>query len=357
MINVRSTYYRTVEFVSPLTGATSTQYTLNIYIWEGLLSAVPASATYSITRKNYTSTTASDKVEIGRLVKSYFEIAYTGITGGGDYTSQNIGGQFWVKTDVVYTTANPSDTGVKQDAEITIALYGYGYGIEGENPQIPSNGILMTNRIFKVSRGTYFTIPVYCNSSKSVVITTPNSTYSNSYTVPSTTDTEEIIQLVKLDTSIISNIEDRVTITIDTVPFIILLDNDERYTNTDLYFINKHGGQQTISMRKERSESMSISKETYERAYRQPSDGYHQNVDFNVNGKTTIRLSSGYIPGQNNLTFKELLLSDKVWMNYNNEIIPVKITSSNIDYKTKQVDKLISYEVTVSHAYNEINTI
>lgn len=357
MINVRSTYYRTVEFVSPLTSATSTEYTLNIYIWEGLLSAVPASATYSLTRKNYTSSTGSEDVEIGRIVKSYFDLLYTGLSGGGDYTSQNVGGQFWVKTDVVYTTANPSDDGVKQDTEITIALYGYGYGNEGKNPQIPANEILITNTIFKVSRNTLFSIPVYTNTSKDVVITTPNSTYSNSYTIPSTTDTEEIIQLIKLDTSIISEIEDRVTITIDTIPYTILLDNDVRYTNTDLYFYNKHGAQQTVSMRKERSENMNVSKETYERSYNQPSDGYHQIVDFNVNGKTTISLNSGYIPEQNNLTFKELMLSDKVWMNYNNEIIPVKITSSNIDYKTREVDKLINYQLTIEHAYNEINTI
>ena len=356
MINVRSTYYREVEFVSPLTSATCTEYTLNLYIWAGALASVPATPTYSITRKNYTSSTSSENVEIGRLIKSYLNAYYTGITGGGNYTSQDTGA-IYVKTDVVYITANAPDDDVKQDAETLIAVYGFGYGNEGMNPQIPTDGILITNRIFKVSRNTLFTIPVYCDTSKDVEVTTLNETYSNTFTVPSSTDSEEIIQLIKFDTSSISDTEDRIIVDIDGEVITILLDDNEKYTNTDLFFINKHGGQQTVSMRNERSESMTTTKETYERSYLQPEDGYHQNIDYNIQGQTNIRLSSGYVPEQNNSTFKELLLSDRVWMYYESEIIPVTIKSSSIDYKTKEVDKLINYEIEVSHAYNEINTI
>lgn len=353
MINVRSTYYRTVEFVNPSTLVTSTEYTMNIYVWNGLQSAVPGTPTYTLTRSNYESSTGSELVEISKLIKSYIDILLTDTTTGADYVSQNSTNQAWVKTAILYS----DEPSTERDSITTTALYGYGYGNEGINYQIPSNGILITNRIFRVSRNTLFTIPVYCDSSKTVVISTVGGTYSNSYTIASTTNSDDLIQLIIVDTSIISDYEDRVTVTIDGIAITILLDNDERYSNTDLFFINKYGAQQTVSMRKERSENMNVSREIFERSFNQPSDGHHQFVDYMINGKTGIRLNSGYIPEQNNLTFKELLLSDKVWMRYNSETIPVNIKSSNIDYKTKAVDKLINYEITIEQAYNEINTI
>jgi hypothetical protein len=357
MINTRSTYYRSVGFVSPLTGATCTEYKLNIYIWTGLQTSVPGTETYSITRKNYESSTGAEDVEIGRLIRSYIELNLTNVTIGTNYINQNSSNQTWVKTSVEYTTGNGSDTGVEQSEITLLALGGYGYGNEGLNPQIPSNGILITNNIFRVSRNSLFTIPVYCDSSKSVVITAPNGTYSNSYTIPSSTNSDSIIQLIIIDTSTISDFENRVTVSIDSNDIILLFDNDERYENTDLFFINKNGGQQTVSMRKERTEGMRVRRENYERSFNQPSDGYHQIVDYLINGKTTITLNSGYVPESDNDSFKELLLSDRVWMRYDGNTIPVNMSVQNIDYKTRSVDKLVNYEIQVSHAYNEINTI
>ena len=349
MINTRSTYYRTVELEDPLTSLACDEYTMNLYIWTGLQSAVPTTPTYSITRTNYESSILSEKVEIGRLIKSYIDVALTDVTTGSDYVNQT--NQVWVKTDIQY------DGGTKTDAETTIALYGYGYGNEGINWQIPTNGILITNRIHKVSRNTLFTIPVYCDSSKSVVITTPNSTFTDSYTISSTTDSDDIVQLITIDTSTISDFENRLTVSIDSNDIILLFDNDERYANTDIFFINKYGAQQTVSMRKERTESMTVRKKTYERSLLQPSDGYHQMVDYLHTGKTTIKLNSGYVPESDNQTFKELLLSDRVWMRYDNETIPVNVSKPGIDYKTRAIDKLINYEIEVGNSYNEINTI
>ena len=64
MINTRSTYYRTVEFGNP----PCDEYTMNLYIWTGLQSAVPVSPTYSITRTNYESSIASEN---GRQIQTF----------------------------------------------------------------------------------------------------------------------------------------------------------------------------------------------------------------------------------------------------------------------------------------------
>lgn len=352
MINARSTNYQTIEFENPLTNVDCDSYILKLYIWKGFNYSVPGTATYSLTRKNYEASSGSEDVEIGKIVKSYLDPGLTDITTGADYITQNRFGNTWVKITVTY-----DDDSVEQTLSTITGLYGYGYGNEGLNPQFPADRILITNRIFKVSRNTLFTIPVYMDIAKTVSITTPGGTYSNGYVIPSTINSDDIIELITIDTSIISTSESYMTIKVDTTDIILLFDNDERYQNTDIFFINKHGGQETISMRKQRSEVLGITKQKYERSFGQPSDGIHQNVDFMINGKTSIRLNSGYIPELNNLTFKELLLSDRVWMRYNGETTPVNVKSSALDYKTREVDKLINYEIEFEQAYNEINTI
>jgi len=149
----------------------------------------------------------------------------------------------------------------------------------------------------------------------------------------------------------------QILVTVGAQTIRILLDDDEKHINTDIYFINKYGCQQTVSMRKQRKESIAITGEKYQGFGQQPSDSYHQFTDFNINGKTNIQLSSGFIPESSNSSIKELLLSEKIWMLYNGTTIPVNLKSKSLEFKTRINDQLINYVLDFEYSYNEINNV
>ena len=88
------------------------------------------------------------------------------------------------------------------------------------------------------------------------------------------------------------------------------------------------------------------------------------NKVFNTTAKQTFTLSSGYYPEQANQFFEQLLLSEYVWLERpqktdpsSNEIIPVKVKTSSMDFKTSVNDRLIEYTMDFEEAFNYINNI
>ena len=156
MIKALSSYYLSIPFLSPLTGATCTSYTVNLYIWSGLKSAVPATPIYTISKDNIAASIGTDKINIARLLNDYIEFFPNIGTVTGLISSNN---QKWYKSEVIYTTADPLDLNVVQAESIDLVLKGYGYGNEGQNAQPPANKIYIPIGSYKINRSSMFTIP------------------------------------------------------------------------------------------------------------------------------------------------------------------------------------------------------
>jgi CTP:phosphocholine cytidylyltransferase-like protein len=75
------------------------------------------------------------------------------------------------------------------------------------------------------------------------------------------------------------------------------------------------------------------------------------------NANQRLTLNSGYYPESNNEIFRQLFLSDKVWIEYKEKTLAVNIENNNIDYKTSLTDSLINYTIDVSFAFDTINNI
>ena len=91
-----------------------------------------------------------------------------------------------------------------------------------------------------------------------------------------------------------------------------------KYEPKKVTFINKWGALQDMYFFKKSKENLSIKKESYKSniigAYAQYSRTNHVNRDFNVVGSESISLSSGYLSEEYNEVFKQLMLSEKVWV-------------------------------------------
>ena len=78
---------------------------------------------------------------------------------------------------------------------------------------------------------------------------------------------------------------------------------------------------------------------------------------FNIIGNESLVLNSGFVPEAMNDTFKELLLSQYVWIVRNGDTLPVNIEESALTFKTGLNDKLINYTINLKFAFDTINNI
>ena len=157
MIKSLSPYYVNIPFVSPFTSTICTAYTLQIFVWDGLKNIAPVTPNYSVTKQNTANSTGTDKVNIARLLNDYIDFAPQDNTTTGLYPANN---QRWVKTQIIYTTANEDDLNLVQLPTTVLMLQGYGYGLDGENAQAPTNKILLSGDEFKVNNGRFFNLPI-----------------------------------------------------------------------------------------------------------------------------------------------------------------------------------------------------
>ncbi len=157
MIKSLSPYYLNISFVSPLTGVTCTAYTLQIFVWDGLKNTPPATPSYEMTKQNSASSTGLDKVNIAMLVNDYIDFEPQQMTNTNLYDGNN---QRWVKTQIIYTTSDILDLDLVQLPNTVLLVQGYGYGLDGENSQPPTNKVLLSGNEFKVQRSGFFNLPI-----------------------------------------------------------------------------------------------------------------------------------------------------------------------------------------------------
>ncbi|WP_299528594.1 hypothetical protein [uncultured Lutibacter sp.] len=187
------------------------------------------------------------------------------------------------------------------------------------------------------------------------VISYPNNEINYSIAEPVSTNSEEIVQLINVNIADTTT-DEYIEITFNGEVIELVIQDECRYTPIDIYFLNKEGEQQIITFFKAKTDTLGVTKETYESNSGQPSDGNHQYVDYNIQGRTNFKVNSGFVNESMNDSFKQLLLSSKVYV-YNNGFVPLNVTKTSLEYKTRQKDRLINYEIDFSYSYNEINTL
>jgi hypothetical protein len=83
----------------------------------------------------------------------------------------------------------------------------------------------------------------------------------------------------------------------------------------------------------------------------------HQYKNLYKSGKQSIDLNSGFYPESYNEVFRQMMLSQDVWLQISDKVLPVNISDSNIDFKTSINDKLIEYSIKCDFAFDTINSI
>lgn len=355
MIKTLSPHYKTIPWLSPSSGTTPDKYILELYIWDGLKSAVPVTASYELENVNPLGRTGNSEVNISSYVNDFLSISLvSGITTG----LLDSNSQVWVHSQVIYYIS-----GVAQSAEFIetdLALMGYGYGIEGVNPSTPSNGVLAFGSEIKVNRNGYYTLPVFLSETLTTdvsIISYPSNNINFTTTESLTLDSSKSVQQVWVKVSEAVN-DEYIEIGYNgSVVYTLLIQDELRYSPIDIFFANKEGQLTPITFFKEVVNSMTVTSENYESSIGQPLEGVHQFIEYNTNGKSSFTANSGFVSEDNNDIFKQFMLTNKVWMFDGVNYIPLNKSIKDIEYKTRQKDRLLNYSISFDYAFNEVNSI
>ena len=332
-INIRSPYFVNVS-VANLTSAK-----LELYVYTGT-QGVRGSIDYTLN-----STAYNDEVtfEISELVRDYLDVTFD-----GTYTSQMV----WVDYQVTrYVGTTPTVLSM----QLLDGFDGYGYFEDGVNPQL-SGDLLQSNTIQYILKDEILKVPVNVNDIVDVK-------FYNGITLSGTVlcaDTTSSSSLIKY-TSDVANI-DRVVVNNGTTTTEIDVEIIEecKHTPYKLTFVNKFGVLQDLWFFKRSNLSLSTKKETYKSNILN-SGSYsindHQTKVLNKQGAEKLVLNSGFVDEEYNEVFRQLMLSEKVWIDYETQTLPINISSSSLNYKTNLNDKMINYTINVDFAFDKINSV
>ena len=352
--------------------------TLAISIWNGEDNAT-VTAQYNIRK---TASGLFLNFEISELVRDYLDITFD-----GNYNGQAV----WVKW--VHKAFDDDNQIIFEQTSTQLAVDGYYYF---EEAQTATPSLLISNRELFVLEDNTFRVPIYASNNPTVVfykdgevvasetigsstlssgqikyisiygddvnydtfqerVTDANGTFEDNYCIQSFLNTYSIGAVDKITVSDSNGIE---TIKVNVI-------EECKYEPKKVTFINKFGALQDMYFFKKAVENLTIKKESYKSNIALNYGGYnsttHVNRDFNVIGNESISLSSGYLSEEYNEVFKQLMLSEKVWvtniLETGEQVLPINVKTSDITYKTSLNNKLVEYTIEFNKSFDTINNI
>lgn len=309
-IGVRSPYF--VNYSSGEGTALSVKIELSI----AAFGATPV-LRYTIIKNTGTSA----RLDISELVRDYISPSFT-----GTLNVNTVGRQAGSIAVTFYDAINATGTSVATASDTFTAYDGYNYFSQGNNFTLPSGNLLSGTTIY-----------------------TPVNTSGSFYVMGG--DGSLAIETYGVN---VTGAVGATGITVKRQPC-------DRYTPIKCVFINKFGVHQEFYFFAKKIDSFSTTGEKYTSNIVSNDGTYdvrrHQYVDFNKNGNVSYNLSTGYVGQEVNSYVQELLLSEQVWLILSGSVVPVRIKTSNVQYKTTLNDKLVSYTMEFEQSNDVISTI
>jgi len=295
---------------------------------------------YTLTKNTTEGTTVN--FDIAELARDYLDMSYT-----TSYIPETV-------TIGTTITTHYGPNGTKDIIDTVTfddkGFEAYGTFAEGSNPELPFGRILPT-----------LLIPIDNISTTSFTVFVP---YGISGYIPYLSSAG--LTTLYYDTTDTSIHSGSLNVNINRI------DCTKYGKGTKVIYINKYGAQQDLWFFLKKTKSLARKNEGYKSntiTYPTSAPATYTienapNKVFNTQAKQTHKLSSGYYPEFANQYFEELLLSEYVWMERpkkedpsTNEIIPVKVKTSSMAFKTSVNDRLVEYSIDFEEAFDYINNI
>ena len=366
--------------------------TLDIEIYSGDRDTSYTGTTQYSLRKQIVLTQTRVSFEVSELIRDYLDMLFFGLY----YYPDSFHTCKWVRKTLTSFDGN----GVQLSQSITtdLAIDGYSYFEEGRVNSFNGKNLLMTNReVFALDDNVY-RIPVYIGTDINIAflrdgeivgsyINTDNSLSTSNQvshiTLNGTSEYDSFRARVANDylgvfenNACISQFTNSLSIgKVDsihignsdgTLDIINVKTIDEcKYEPKKITFINKFGVLQDMYFFKKMVERMTSKRESYRANTLTNTNQYdttvHTKRDFNITANESMTLSSGFLSESYNEVFKQLMLSEKVWItnltDTEEQVLPINIKTSDITYKTSLNDRLVEYTIEFDNSYNVLNDI
>ena len=277
--------------------------------------------------------------DIAELARDYIEITYQ-----SNYVPQTVSISTVIKS---YTLINGGGTPIDSATYTDRGFEAYGTFEEEVNPEVPFGRTKPTYLIpINEDTDTFTIFAPYNTAGKLPSITSLNGLVVTSYT---STDTS----VTNVD-GVVCNIK--------------RIDCTKYGDGNKIIYINKYGVQQDLWFFLKETKNLARTNEGYKsNTITYPSGGATYSVQdapnkvFNTQAKQTHTFSSGYYPEFANQFFEELLLSEHIWWSTFKKaagiVVPVKVKTSSMAFKTSVNDRLIEYTIEFEEAFDYINNI
>jgi len=278
--------------------------------------------------------------DIAELARDYIEITYQ-----TDYVPQTVDISTVIKS---YTLINGGGTELDTVTYTDVGFEAYGVFTEGVNPTVP----------FGRTKPTYL-IPINEDTDTFTILAPNNQTGK----IPSITALSGLVATsFTASATSVTNVD-------GVVCNIKRIDCTKYGEGNRIIYINKYGAQQDLWFFLKETKNLARTNEGYKSntiTYPNGSSATYSiqnapNKVFNTQAKQTHTLSSGYYPEFANEQFEELLLSEYIWWSTFKKgsgiIIPVKVKTSSVAFKTSVNDRLIEYTIEFEEAFDYINNI
>ena len=253
---------------------------------------------------------------------------------------------------------------LSQTISTDLAFNSYGYFEDGANYSFEYEGLLMSNNEMFIKSGEQINIPVQTDRSVTTKIFDSDNGILDSDTFSLSDQSQDKV----VYTSYTDNQAVKATIQYtgdsgsETSTIKISQLSECKFTPYKTTFINKFGVLQDLYFFKKSVEKMTTKRESYKANTLASNNTYntynHTKRDFNIVANESVSLSSGFVNESYNEVFKQMMLSEKVWItNENNQVYPINIKTSNITYKTSVNDRLVEYTIEFDNSYNVLNDI
>lgn len=331
-----------------------TSIKVELYIYTGTrATSRPANANFTLQVEALNEVCTFD---IAEFVDDYIDLTFDG-TYGND-TTQMVFCDYII-TEYINEVAQSPLSVVLKDFYGGYSRFEYGAQNESASERIDNKFLLSSNYIY-VPSDEIPNIPVYMvatrdvkyfeyindvlteTSTESISASTTSANRFRYCTVPST----DIVR-VKMD----GKSEE---VWIKHLPC-------TKFNSYKVTFINSFGVKQDMWFTGKSSESTKATTIDKYKKNTLIADDYstatHRNTFLHKNGVRSIDLSTAFMDESQNIYFEELLLSRQVWITYDSQVLPIKITTSDIKYRTSVNDNTVSYKISADFAYDTINNI
>jgi hypothetical protein len=351
IINTRSPHFLSVSNANLATA------TLDIEIYTGNeTTGYSGTPQYSLSKKIILNTTKIS-FEISELIRDYLDITFE-----GDYDSSAENFCKWVRTTL--TAFDGNGIQLSQSISTDLAFESYGYFEDGANYSFEYEGLLMSNSEMFIESGDEIKIPIQTDRTVTAKFYDSNNGILNTETFTlSDQSQDKVVYASYTDNQAVkATIQYTGDTGSETSTIKITQLSDCKFTPYKTTFINKFGVLQDLYFFKKSVEKMTTKRESYKANTLTSSNTYntynHTKRDFNIEANESVSLSSGFVNESYNEVFKQMMLSEKVWItNANNQVYPINIKTSNITFKTSVNDRLVEYTIEFDNSYNVLNDI